>query len=195
MTWNLQNSIHLLNDFCADTHAFSYFALSALRLRGLALKVNAIAKELTIVISTEQDYHIIQSNLHPNCRMYELLSIHFRRIHIAFGLQMESVEKSIYLETVLLEKVTDRTELRDESSLGSRLRRTMNIALQGYIGVLKLRNDQEIEELRTLWERGRINQLLERYDIIPFDDADGQLIKLWKPRRLKEGENIVVIID
>ncbi len=195
MTWNLQNSIHLLNDFCADKDTFSYFALSALRLRGLALKVNAITKELTVVVNTEQDYHIVQANLHPNRRMYELLSIHFNKVHIAFGLRMESVEKSIYLETVLLDQAVDRTELRDVSSLGARLRRTMNVALQGHIGVLKLHGEEEIDELRNLWERGRINQLLEKYEIIPFDDANGELIKLWRPRRLEEGENIVVIID
>jgi len=195
MTWNLQNSIHLLNDFCADKDTFSYSALAAFRLRGLLLKVKVETKELTIVINTEQNYHIIQSNLHPNRRMYELLSIHFKKIHIAFGLQMESVEKSIYLETVVLEKLTDQTELRDVCSLGARLRRTMNVALQGHIGVLKLYGEEEIDELRILWERGRINQLLEKYDIIPFDDANGQFIKLWKPRRLEKGENVVMIID
>lgn len=193
--WDLQSSIHLLNDFCADTRTFSFTKLSALKLKGLSLQVNARGRELTIVVSTEQDYQTIQWHLTPSKRLYQLLGIHFKRVHVMFGILEEPVENSIYLETISLSYSAPFTDLRDANSLGSRLRRTLNVALQGHIGVLRLHDENDIKHLKQLWDRGRITQLIEKYGIIPFDDSSGQIVKLWKPRRIEDGEEVVIIID
>lgn len=194
-TWDIQNSIYLLNDFCADAKSFSFSKLATLKLKGLVLHVDTVMQELTIVISTEQDYQALQWHLMPARRLYQLLGIHFKKVHIVFGPQDEPLENDIYLETVSLMRPANKADLRDANSLGSRLRRTLNVALQGHIGVLRLYDDNDADTLRALWERGRITQLIEKYSIVPFDDASGEIIKLWKPRRLKSGEEIVVIID
>lgn len=193
--WDLQNSLHLLNEFCADTNTFSFAKLAALKLKGLTLRVNAERQEITIVISTEQDYQTIQWHLTPSKRLYQLLGIHFKKVHIVFGMLDEPVENGIYLETISLVYCAHSTDLRDANSLGTRLRRTLNVALQGHIGVLRLHDDNDVKFLRKLWERGRITQLIEKYGIVPFDDDSGQLVKLWTPRRLENGEEIVIIID
>lgn len=194
-TWDLQSSIYLLNDFCADPQVFSFTRLETLKLKGLRLHVDAPAEELTMVVSTEEDYRTIQWHLMPNKRLYQLLGIYFKRVHIVFGLQDEPLENDIYLETVGLGHAKHATDLRDANSLGARLRRTLNVALQGHIGVLRLYDDNDANTLRALWERGRITQLMEKYGIIPFDDSSGEIIKLWKPRRLQSGEEVVIIID
>jgi hypothetical protein len=193
--WNLQSSINMLNDFCADIQNFSYIKLAALKLRGLTLKVNAEGHELSILISTEDDYQAIQWHLTPNKRMTQLLGLHFKKVHIVFGAPDEPLENGIYLDTVSLERRPHQLELRDVNSVGARFRRVLNVALQGHIGVLRLHDDSEVGQLRALWERGRITQLLEKYDIVPFDDNSGELVKLWKPRRLEEGEQPIIIID
>jgi hypothetical protein len=192
---NLQNSISLLNDFCADAETFSYHKMAHLKLWGMILQVDGRQGEVTIVVSASTDYQFIQDQLMPGRRFYQLLGLHFKRVHLRFGRLDEAVSNSIYLETIALVRFTQSPELRDVNALGSRLRRTLNVALQGHIGVLRLHNDDEVKQLKKLWERGRITQLIEQYGIIPFDDSSGQLVKLWKPRRLEPGEEVVIIID
>ena len=113
MIWNLQNSIHLLNGFCADTQAFSYVTLSMLKLKELTLEINAPLKELIAVISTGKNYQTLQQHLTPDRRLYQLLGLHFRRIHLAFGVQGEPTKNSIYLETVFLGQENSHPVLRD----------------------------------------------------------------------------------
>lgn len=191
--WNLQTSIYLLNNLCADLRFFSYSQLAALKLRGITLQVDTASKTLTLMVSTDEDYCAILQHLMPNRRLYQLLSIHFSEVYVAFGVQGEPVDKAIVLRSMALSR--HPTELRDVNELGTRLRRALNAALQGHIGVLRLRDEKEIKHLRKLWERGRIAQLLEDYHIVPFDDSSGELIKLWKPRRLASGEEVIVLID
>jgi hypothetical protein len=193
--WNLQSSMNMLNDFCADIQNFSYTKLAALKIKGLTLNVNASVRELSMQVSTEEDYQTVQWHLTPNKRMYELLGLHFNKVHIYFGAPDDPIEHGIYLDTVSLGRARNQLELRDANSLGARFRRVVNVALQGHIGVLRLRDDSEIEQLKALWERGRVAQLIEKYGIIPFDDDCGELVKLWKPRRFNEGELPVIIID
>jgi len=64
------------------------------------------------------------------------------------------------LETVGLNHARQATDLRDANSLGARLRRTLNVALQGHIGVLRLYDDNDANTLRALWECGYITQLM-----------------------------------
>ncbi len=193
--WKLQSSINLLNDFCADTQNFSYSRLAALKLFSFALEVDPPNQGLSILFSTDETYQALQWHLNPHRRLYQLLSLHFKKVHLFFGASSEPLDNAIYLDSIQLQTAQDRTELRDINSIGARFRRTLNIALQGHVGVLRFYDDQEIEQLRNLWERGRIEQLLETYDIIPFDDSSGQIIKLWRPRRFHEGEQVIVIID
>ena len=193
--WDLQSSIYLINDFCADTQAFSYSKLAHFKFRGIKLGVNEPDGELTIVISNEDDYRILQTNLMPGKRFYQLLGLHFKKVLIRFGNLEEPIDGSIYLETIALVRSAKANELRDVNALGARLRRTLNVALQGHIGVLRLHNEDDYKQLKKLWERGRITQLLEQYGIEPFDDSNEQLVKFWRPRRLEPGENIVIIID
>lgn len=194
-TWNLQVNIRLLNDFCADVETFSYQKLAALKLDKFTLQVDPTAQELTIVIRSVADYHTLRAQLIPNKRLYQLLGLHFKQVHLLLQLQNELIQQNVLLDSIMLEKSANSTDLRDIHSLGSRLRRALNVAFQGHIGVLKLHGDKDEEYLRKLWERGRITQLIEKYGIIPFDDSSGQVIKLWKPRHLKEHEKIVIIVD
>jgi len=193
--WDLQSSIYLINDFCAETETFSYRRLAHFKFRGIKLGVNEPDGELTIVIGNEDDYQILQANLMPGRRFYQLLGLHFKRVLIRFGHLEDAINNTIYLETIALVRSAKENELRDINRLGARLRRTLNVALQGHIGVLKLHNDEEHKQLKKLWERGRIAQLLEQYGIEPFDDSNGELVKFWRPRRLEPDENIVIIID
>ena len=90
--WNLQNSIYLLNDFCADTKTFSLRRL-ALKLKGLTLQVNTELRELTMAVGTDQDYQILRQQLAPSQRLYQLLGIHVKKVHLAYGLPNEPIEK------------------------------------------------------------------------------------------------------
>jgi len=191
---NLQSTINLLNDFCADTQNFSYAKLVSIKLKGLTLKVEQTMGELSLMVNTEEDYQMLQWCLTPQKRFYELLGLHFKKVHLFFGAPDESIEQGIYLDTILLRAIPNCTGLRDANLLGTRFRRILNVALQGHIGVLKIDDNDEIEQLRIFWEGGRITQLLEKYDIVAFDDASGKIIKLWRPRRFKEGEQPVIVI-
>lgn len=192
---DLQTSIYLLNNLCADVQFFTYNQLAALKLRSLTLQVDASPKVLTMIVSSDQDYCTLLHYLFPGRRLYELLSMHFMTVHIAFGVQGESVDKAVLLRTVPLKQNHKQTDIRDVNALGARLRRALSIAMQGHIGVLRLRDEREVKQLRTLWERSRVTQLIERYGIVPFDDSSGELVKLWQPRRLSPGEEVIIIVD
>jgi len=191
----LQDDIRMLNDLCADTNTFSYSRLAAFRFPNFTLDVNPIQHELTIVISTEEAHGILLDQLHSTQRLAQLLSIHFKKVHIAFGVQGEPASNAIILDTVLLKFQQGVTEIRDTVHLGARLRRALNIALRGHVGVLKFKNDKEAKQLRLLLKRDRIKQLMARYDLMPFDDDSGKIVKFWKPRHLEEGEKIIIIVD
>jgi len=198
--WTIQSSLHLLNDVCADSKTFSYDKLMALNLHKLALQANSHTRELTMLISTDEDYKILLWHLNPQRRTYQLLGLHFKKVHIVFGDLDESVSMGIHLKTLSLEPQEHHVQLRDPDALGSRLRRALNAALQGHVGVLKLRSAEEVEDLKEMWARGRITQLMEKHGIVPFDDASGSLVKLWKPResgeRPEDDETeIVIIVD
>ncbi|HDN26527.1 MAG TPA: hypothetical protein ENG03_05435 [Thioploca sp.] len=193
--WHLQSSIYLLNDFCADTQSFSLKKLAFLKLKGVTLQVNAELRELTIAIGTDQDYQILCGQLTPGKRLYQLLGIHFEKVHLAYDLPNEPVEKSILIETILLTSSTELTDLRDPNSLGARLRRTLNVALQGHIGALRLHDNDEVKHLRKLWERGRVIEIIEKYEMMHCYDSSIKLVKLWQPRHLKDAESVMIIID
>jgi len=191
----LQTSIHLLNDFCAEAETFSFKRLATLRLRELALQVNAELRELTMVINCiEAHQFILQEHLVPDKRLYQLLGLHFKKVHIKLRLPDDPIEESIHLETILLGYEAS-TNLRDVNLLGARLRRALNVALQGHTGVLWLHDDDDIEHLKVLWKRGRVTQLIEKNEIMHSYDANGKLVKLWKRGSSEENEEDVVTID
>ncbi|OQW95365.1 MAG: hypothetical protein BWK79_02735 [Beggiatoa sp. IS2] len=194
-TWNLQVNIRLLNDFCADVETFSYQKLAALKLDRFILQVDHSTQELTVIVRSVPDYHTLRAQLIPDKRLHQLLGLHFEQVHLSLQVQDEPIQQNVRLDSIPLENSANSSDLRDVCSLGARLRRALNVAFQGHIGVLKLYGDQDEAHLKKLWERGRITQLVEKYGIIPFDDSNGEVIKLWKPRHLKEHEKIVIIVD
>jgi len=151
---NLQSTINILNDFCSDIQHFSYAKLAALRLPGITLQVNAKHHELSLVVSSEEHYQTLLWYLTPDKRIYQLLAMHFNKIHIGFGVQNEPVSNSIYLQTISLYSEVTTHDLRDVDKLGAKLRRTLNVALQGHIGVLQLSHAHDFEHLEALWQRG-----------------------------------------
>jgi|GEM_PF-710682 hypothetical protein len=192
---NLQSTINILNDFCSDIQHFSYAKLAALRLPGITLQVNAKHHELSLVVSSEEHYQTLLWHLTPDKRIYQLLAMHFNKIHIGFGVQNEPVSNSIYLQTISLHSEVTTRDLRDVDKLGAKLRRTLNVALQGHIGVLQLSHAHDFEHLEALWQRGRIEQLIQKYSIVPFDDGNEQIIKFWRPRALKSHEQVVIVVE
>lgn len=192
--WELQVTINLINDFCADPKTFSYKKLSFLRLKKLTLEVDAEQKILSFIISTQEDYQHLMMYLMPEARLHQLLSLYFKKVGVYFGVQDEPLQNAIYLDTIHLAQPAKVSELR-EMNIGARLRRTINVAFQGHVGVLQLRDEKDVQLLRKLWSRGRVEQLLEKYDIVPFDDDKGRFVKLWKPHSLEEGENIIIVIS
>jgi len=192
---NLQSTINILNDFCSDIQHFSYAKLAALRLPGITLQVNAKHHELSLVVSSEEHYQTLLWYLTPDKRIYQLLAMHFNKIHIGFGVQNEPVSNSIYLQTISLYSEVTTHDLRDVDKLGAKLRRTLNVALQGHIGVLQLSHAHDFEHLEALWQRGRIEQLIQKYSIVPFDDGNERIIKFWRPRALKSHEQVVIVVE
>ncbi len=190
---NLQSCIHLLNDFCADTETFSFRKLALLRLRGLPLRVNAELRELTMVASTEEDYQTVQWHLNPSKRLYQLLGMHFKKVHIVFGIPNDPIENDMHLETLSLTESTCSTDLRSANSVGARLRRGLNVVLQGHIAALWLSDDDDIVHFKKLWKRGRITQLIEQHGIMHSYEAGGKLVKLWKSPS-PEGESFAITI-
>jgi len=192
---NLQSTINILNDFCSDIQHFSYAKLAALRLPGITLQVNAKHHELSLVVSSEEHYQTLLWYLTPDKRIYQLLAMHFNKIHIGFGVQNEPVSNSIYLQTISLYSEVTTHDLRDVDKLGAKLRRTLNVALQGHIGVLQLSHAHDFEHLEALWQRGRIEKLIQKYSIVPFDDGNERIIKFWRPRALKSHEQVVIVVE
>lgn len=192
---SLQSTINILNDFCSDIQHFSYAKLAELRLPGITLQVNAKHHELTLVISSEEHYQTLLWYLTPNKRIYQLLAMHFNKIHIGFGVQHEPVSNSIYLQTIQLSAAVTEQDLRDVDQLGAKLRRTLNVALQGHIGVLYLNRSSDFEHLQALWQRGRVEQLIQKYNIVPFDDDNDCIVKFWRPHALKSHEQIVIVVE
>jgi hypothetical protein len=192
---SLQSTLNILNDFCSDIQHFSYAKLAALRLPGITLQVNAKHHELTFVISSEEHYQTLLWYLTPDKRIYQLLAMHFNKIHIGFGVQYEPVSNSIYLQTIPLHSAVTTHDLRDVDKLGAKLRRTLNVALQGHIGVLQLTHGSDFEHLEALWQRGRIEQLIQKYNIVPFDDGNERIVKFWRPRALKSHEQVVIVVE
>ncbi|OQW91261.1 MAG: hypothetical protein BWK79_17330, partial [Beggiatoa sp. IS2] len=160
---DLQTSIYLLNNLCADIQFFSYSQLAALKLRSLTFRVDALSKVLTMIVSSDGDYYTLSQYLFPGRRLYELLGIHFTTVQVAFGTQGESADNAVLLKTISLKQNHKPADIRDTNALGARLRRALSIAMQGHIGVLRLRDEREVKQLRTLWERSRVTQLVERY--------------------------------
>jgi hypothetical protein len=189
----LQNDLHLINELCADIQTFSYHYLTHLALDHVSLEVDVNKKEIAFVINNIENYQGLLLHLIPNKRFYQLLSLHFRCVHLVFGTVSEPIEKGVFLDTILLGRSPESLQLRDHKALGARLRRALNIALQGHIGVLQLNSDRDFSSLRMIWQRGRVTQLLEGHGIVAFDDEQG-LIKLWKPRRLADGEQPIAIV-
>jgi hypothetical protein len=61
--------------------------------------------------------------------------------------------------------------------------------------VLQLSHAHDFEHLEALWQRGRIEQLIQKYSIVPFDDGNEQIIKFWRPRALKSHEQVVIVVE
>jgi len=191
---NLQSSIYLLNDFCADTEIFSFRKLAHLRLKGVPLHVDAARQELTMVVSTEEDYHLLGRYLAANNRLYQLLELHFKKVHIVFGIPNDSLENSIHLKTISLEKKVDSTDLRDVETIGARLRRAFNVVLQGHIVQLWLYDDNDIAHFKKLWKRRRITELIQQHKIMHSYDVSGRLVKLWKSSVSEDHESVCITI-
>ncbi len=192
---NFQESIYLLNDFCADIQSFSYHKLANLRFHNLLLHIDAEKKELIMVICNEVDYQALNKLLLPDQRLYQLLSIHFKKVSVAFGLQGETVDQSILLKKIALFSEIPDDNLRALDDLGARFRRALNVAMQGHISVLKLHGDEEAEKLRELWERGRIMHLIEKYKICSTDDLQQKVVKIWTSDSLQDEKAQVILIE
>ncbi len=192
--WILQNSIHLLNEFCADRETFSFKTLAFLKLKRLKLQVNAELRELTIIVSTIQDYQTLRVDLMPEQRLYQLLELHFEKVHILKGLLDEPIDKAIHLETLSLICFAQLTELRHPQSMGARLRRALNIVLQGHTAVLWLHDENDVKYFKKLWRRARVKQLLDIHEIMHSYTSNNQLVKLWKINCFDDVESIVITI-
>ncbi|MDM8565790.1 hypothetical protein QUF74_09065 [Candidatus Halobeggiatoa sp. HSG11] len=195
--WLLLNSIHLLNDFCAEMKSFSFKRLAFFKLKELNLQVYAESQELAMGITSDENYHILHDHLLPGQRLHQLLSIHFEKIHIIYEIANKSKEKAapILLETVELSSSTSSCDLRNANLLGDRLRRALNVALQGHTCILWLHTDDDIEHLQILWQRSRVIKLLEEHKIHYKNDFEARMIKIWKERSVEEGDGIVITIE
>jgi len=193
----LLNSIHLLNDFCAEMKSFSFKRLATLKLKELILQVNAESQEIVMGITSDENYHILHEHLLPGKRLHQLLSIHFETAHIVYEILNQSVENSVpvFLETIELKSSTTTCDLRNANLLGSRLRRALNVALQGHTCILWLHTDYDIEHLQLLWQRGRVAKLLTEHNINCSNNFEERMVKLWKNRSPEEGKGIVVTIE
>jgi len=193
--WLLLNSIHLLNDFCAEMKGFSFKRLATIKLKELTLQVNAESQEITMGITSDKNYHILHEHLLSGQRLHQLLSIHFETAHIVYEIANKPTEQDILLETIKLNSSTTTCDLRNANLLGSRLRRALNVALQGHTCILWLHTDDDVERLQRLWERERVVKLLEEHKINCINNFEDRMVKLWKSRSLEEGEGIIVTIE
>jgi len=195
MSAHLQNSVRLLNDFCADTETFSFAGLSAFKFKNLCLKVDAILKELTLVVCNEQDYQAIQWLLTPGKRLHQLLSLHFNQVHIAFSVYELAPEHNVLLETIPLRFSVTPSKLREATVLGTKLRRAMNIALQGHVSLLKLNSQEDVEALETLLQRKRVIKIFEQYQLSKSYSEDGRSVKMWRANYRHGCKDITIIVD
>jgi len=195
MSAHLQNSVRLLNDFCADTETFSFSGLSAFKFRNLCLKVDAILKELTLIVCNEQDYQAIQWLLGPGKRLRQLLGLHFNQVHIAFSMCESTLEYGILLETVPLKLSVSPSKLREATVLGTKLRRAMNIALQGHVSLLKLNGEEDVNTLDALLKRKRVVQIFEQYQLSKSYSEDGMSVKMWRANYRHGCKDITIIVD
>ncbi|MBE9562304.1 MAG: hypothetical protein IMF12_05515 [Proteobacteria bacterium] len=202
--WLLLNSIHLLNDFCAETKSFSFRRLVFLRLKELHLQVNTESQKLIMGITSDENYHILHDHLLPGHRLHQLLSIHFKKVSLIYEIKDKSngtKDKSketavpILLETIELNSSTSSCDLRNANLLGSRLRRALNVALQGHTCILWLHTDNDVEHLQRLWRRARVTKLLEEHKIHYKNDFAARMVRLWKERPSEEGEGVVITIE
>ncbi len=191
-TTHLENSIRVLNDFCADSN-FTVHHLTFLRLNGLILQVNAKQRQLKMLISTVAESKIILFHLTPTQRLYQLLTQHFETVDVMFG-KLDDIENAILLDTIILLAESNYPDLRDINSIGARLRRALNVALQGHIGVLKLHNDDETAELFTLLKRDRVKHLFEKYAIIHCHHDSGKLVYVCQASILEECKKTIIVI-
>ncbi|MCK5719602.1 MAG: hypothetical protein KAH84_06590 [Thiomargarita sp.] len=194
----LTNSIRLLNEFCADREMFSTKALTFLKLQKLKLYVDDEQQILTIAISTDKDYQVLRTHLVTKKRLYQLLTIHFKLVRIVFGLLDELLENMVHLETIKLSatNINEITDLRDPESLGARLRRALNIVLQGHTVILWLYQNNDVKHFNKLWKRERILKLLKDYNILYNYDVNNQLVKLWRGNQeaASQSKNIIITI-
>ncbi|MDM8568139.1 hypothetical protein QUF50_01215 [Thiotrichales bacterium HSG1] len=195
--WLLLNSIHLLNDFCAEMKSFSYERLTFLKLKELHLQVDTKLQELAMGVTSDENYHTLHKQLLSGQRLHQLLSIHFRKVHIVYEITNRTKVSSppVLLETIELNSSTNTCDLRNANFLGARLRRALNVALQGHTCILWLHTDDDIEHLQKLWQRGRVTKLLEEHQINYNNDFAAKMIKLWQDRSPEEGEGIVITIE
>jgi hypothetical protein len=191
---DLQNSIHLLNDFCADTENFSFSRLAHFKLKGVPLHVNAALQELTMVVSSEEDYYILVRHLTVGNRLYQLLELHFKKVHIVFGIPNDSIENSIHLKTIFLEKKADSIDLRDYESIGARLRRALNVVLQGHLVELWLYDENDRIHFKKLWKRRRMIELVQQHHIMHSYEINGKLVKLWKSKNSDDNDSVSITI-
>jgi hypothetical protein len=195
MSAHLQNSVRLINDFCADTETFSFAGLSAFKFKGLCLKANPILKELTLTVCSEQDYQAIQWLLTPGKRLYQLLGIHFKQVHIAFSMHESTLEHNVLLETIPLKLMANSLKLRETSIIGTKLRRAMNIALQGHISILKIHDGEEVKALDALLQRERVIKIFEQYQLSKSYSEDGMSVKMWRANCRYGCRDITIIVD
>ncbi|RKZ72360.1 MAG: hypothetical protein DRQ57_17530 [Gammaproteobacteria bacterium] len=147
-----------------------------------------------MIVNADQDYQTLRAHLMPKQRLYQLLSMHFKKVRIVYGSLNEPIEKAVHLESILLTSLADSTNLRNPKSLGARLRRALNIVLQGHTARLWLHNQNDVEYFKKFWRRVRVKQLLEEHEIMYHYDFSNQLVKLWKLRCSDKGKNIVITI-
>jgi len=195
MSAHLQNSVRLLNDFCADTETFTFSGLSAFKFQNLCLKINVILKELTLIVCNEQDYQAMQWLLGPGKRLHQLLSLHFNQVHIAFSLCESTLEQGILIETIPLKLLVSPSKLREASVLGTKLRRAMNIALQGHVSLLKLNSENDVKTLDVLLKRKRVVRIFEQYQLSKSYSEDCRSVKMWRANYRHGCKDITIIVD
>lgn len=192
---DLHNSIRMLNDFCADKEHFTIQQLPFLTLKDLVLRVNAEQQTLKMLVSTMPDSQILLLQLIPQERLYQLLAQHIHTIDILLGELDEPIENAILLDTIiLLESSQDSSQMRDINAIGSRLRRGLNVAFQGHISILKLRNATEKTQFTKLVTQERVQQLCKKYGIIYCHNTDNSLIYLCQSSLLENCNKTLIVI-
>ncbi|MCK5876343.1 MAG: hypothetical protein KAG43_01810 [Candidatus Marithrix sp.] len=175
--------------------SFSFKRLASFKLKELNLQVNTKSQELIMGITSDENYHILHEHLLPGHRLHQLLSIHFEKVQVIYEIADKPEAVPILLETIELHSSTTTCDLRNSNLLGSRLRRALNVALQGHTCILWLHNNNDIDHLQKLWQRGRVTKLLKDHKILYDNNFDAKMVKLWKYRSPEEGDGIVITIE